>query len=51
MLFSDPATTRIGHSGQQDGTFSIVIYTPQKMSIAVLTNAKGWNRFMSFNKN
>ena len=39
----------IGHTGRQPGASAIVIASPEKrLSIAVLTNAKGWNGYISF---
>jgi serine beta-lactamase-like protein LACTB len=51
MLFPDKTSIRIGHDGRQAGFSSIVIVIPEKqLTIAVLTNAKGWNGYISFTK-
>jgi len=51
MLFSDPKTKKYGHTGRQAGGSSIVIVIPEKeIIIAVLTNSKGWNGYISFTK-
>ena len=51
MLYPDTNTIRIGHDGRQAGFSSIVITIPEKdITIAVLTNAKGWNGYISFTK-
>ncbi len=39
----------IGHTGRQPGASVIVIASPDtRMSIAVMTNVKGWNGYVSF---
>ncbi|MEO2052558.1 MAG: serine hydrolase domain-containing protein [Allomuricauda sp.] len=51
MLFPDSETVRFGHTGRQAGGSCIVIVVPEKkLSIAIMTNAKGWNGYMSFSK-
>lgn len=49
MLFPDAGKLRIGHTGRQAGGSAIVCLLPeQRLSIAVMTNAKGWNGYISF---
>jgi serine beta-lactamase-like protein LACTB, mitochondrial len=49
MLFNDAKTIKFGHNGRQDGGSSIVYHLPEKdLTIAVMTNSKGWNGFISF---
>ena len=51
MLFPLENSNWIGHTGQQPGASSIVISVPEKkLSIAVLTNVKGWRGYISFMK-
>ncbi|THU38141.1 beta-lactamase family protein [Niastella caeni] len=51
MLFNDNETIKFGHNGRQDGGSAIVYYVPEKdLTIAVMTNAKGWNGFISLTK-
>jgi serine beta-lactamase-like protein LACTB, mitochondrial len=51
MLFSDTASRWIGHTGRQAGASAIVVLIPErKLSIAVMTNAKGWNGYIDFTK-
>ena len=49
MFFPNDKNLWIGHDGQQAGASSILILIPEKnLSIAVLTNIKGWRGYMSF---
>lgn len=49
MFFPNANGTWIGHTGRQAGASAIVILVPEEnLSIAVLSNAKGWNGFISF---
>ncbi len=49
MLFPRNGIVRYGHSGRQAGASSIVVYNPEtKITIAVMSNVKGWNGFISF---
>jgi serine beta-lactamase-like protein LACTB len=51
MLYPDTNSIKIGHDGRQAGFSSIIIAIPEKdLTIAVLTNAKGWNGYISFTK-
>jgi len=51
MIFPSEDTKRFGHSGRQAGGSAILIMIPEKeLTIAVLTNAKGWNGYISFTK-
>lgn len=51
MLFPDENRLRYGHTGRQAGGSSIVMVNPEKkITIAILTNVKGWNGYMSFSK-
>ena len=44
MLFPSLNTVRVGHSGRQAGADSMVVLDPtKKLSIAILTNVKGYN--------
>ena len=49
MIFPTEKGPWIGHSGQQAGASTIVMLAPNKnLAIAVLTNAKGWQGYISF---
>jgi len=49
MFFPDKSHLWIGHTGRIAGGSAIVILQPKNdLSIAVLTNAKGWNGYISF---
>jgi CubicO group peptidase (beta-lactamase class C family) len=49
MLFSKYVSGMIGHTGRQAGGSAIVVLIPRKkVSIAVMTNAKGWNGYLNF---
>lgn len=49
MSFPNESTLWIGHTGRQAGASSIVILIPdQAISIAILTNVKGWGGYLSF---
>lgn len=51
MVFPDTGTKKIGHTGRQAGGSAIVYLIPERdLSIAVLTNSKGWNGYISFTK-
>jgi serine beta-lactamase-like protein LACTB, mitochondrial len=51
MLFNENKTVKFGHNGRQDGGSAIVYYIPDRdLTIAVMTNSKGWNGFISFTK-
>ncbi len=51
MLFSDPGTIRFGNTGRQAGGSAIVVVIPSKnITIAVMTNSKGWGGYMEFTK-
>ena len=51
MFFQNEKTLWLGHDGQQAGGSSILILIPeQNLSIAVLTNIKGWRGYMSFTR-
>lgn len=49
MLWSKYLPGMIGHTGRQAGAASILILIPdKKLSIAVMSNAKGWNGYLNF---
>lgn len=49
MLFRFNGETWVGHTGRQAGASAIVIHSIERdISIAVMTNAKGWNGYISF---
>lgn len=49
MLWSKYLPGMIGHTGRQAGAASILVLIPEKeLSIAVMTNAKGWNGYLNF---
>ena len=49
MYFPNEQRAWIGHTGRQAGASSIVVLVPeQDISIAVLTNVKGWGSYLSF---
>lgn len=49
MLWSKYLPGMIGHTGRQAGSASILVLVPDKeLSIAVMTNAKGWNGYLTF---
>ncbi len=49
MSFSNEKELWIGHTGQQAGASSIVVLIPERnLSIAVLTNLKGWGGYLDF---
>ncbi|WP_019027833.1 serine hydrolase domain-containing protein [Colwellia piezophila] len=51
MLFPNDEQSWFGHTGQQAGSSSIVFVIPEHdISIAVLTNIKGWRGYMSFTR-
>jgi CubicO group peptidase (beta-lactamase class C family) len=51
MIFPSEETKRFGHTGRQAGGSAILVMIPErKLSIAVLTNVKGWNGYMSLTK-
>ncbi len=51
MIFPSENTKRFGSTGRQAGGSSILVMIPEKqLTIAVLTNAKGWNGYISFTK-
>lgn len=51
MIFPSEDIKRFGHTGRQAGSSAILVMIPEKeLSIAVLTNVKGWNGYMSFTK-
>ncbi|AUP81288.1 serine hydrolase domain-containing protein [Flavivirga eckloniae] len=51
MIFPSEDTKRFGHTGRQAGGSAILVLIPEKqLSIAILTNVKGWNGYMSFTK-
>lgn len=51
MFFPSENAIWFGHTGRIAGGSSIVLMHPEiKLSIAILTNAKGWNGYMSFSK-
>lgn len=48
MSFSNESSLWIGHTGRQAGSSSIVVLVPDEdLSIAVLTNVKGWGGYLS----
>ena len=48
MSFPNETQLWIGHTGRQAGASSIVVLVPeQEISIAVLTNVKGWGGYLS----
>jgi CubicO group peptidase (beta-lactamase class C family) len=48
MSFPNETQHWIGHTGRQAGASSIVVLVPdQDLSIAVLTNVKGWGGYLS----
>lgn len=52
MFFpNENGSLRFGHIGQQEGGSAIVVVVPDKdIVLAVLTNVKGWKRYISFTK-
>lgn len=49
MFFPNADGTWIGHTGRQAGASAIIILVPDKnLSIAVMSNVKGWNGYISF---
>lgn len=49
MLFSKYEKGMIGHSGRQAGGSAILVLFPKDdLSIAVMSNAKGWNGYLNF---
>jgi serine beta-lactamase-like protein LACTB, mitochondrial len=49
MLFSKYENGMVGHSGRQAGGSAILVLFPQDdISIAVMSNAKGWNGYINF---
>jgi CubicO group peptidase (beta-lactamase class C family) len=49
MAFPSIRGRWIGHTGRQPGASAIVIASPDKhLSLAVMTNVKGWNGYISF---
>ncbi|MDZ7768080.1 MAG: serine hydrolase domain-containing protein [Woeseiaceae bacterium] len=48
MSFPNEKSLWIGHTGRQAGSSSIVVLVPgEELSIAVLTNVKGWGGYLS----
>lgn len=48
MSFPNESSLWIGHTGRQAGASSIVVLIPdQDLSIAILTNVKGWGGYLS----
>lgn len=48
MLFPAANGLRVGHTGRQAGGSAIVAWLPNAdLSIAIMTNAKGWNGYIS----
>ena len=48
MLFPNENRLWIGHSGRQAGSSSMVVLVPdENLSIAVLTNVKGWDGYLT----
>jgi len=51
MFFPSQNAMWFGHTGRIAGGSSIVLMHPEHdLSIAILTNAKGWNSYMSFSR-
>ena len=51
MIFADEKTRKIGHTGRQAGASAIVYLIPEsELSIAVMSNSKGWNGYITFTK-
>ena len=51
MIFPDGKTRKIGHTGRQAGASAIVYLIPEsELSIAVMSNSKGWNGYITFTK-
>jgi serine beta-lactamase-like protein LACTB, mitochondrial len=51
MSLKDGSIEKFGHGGRQDGASAMVYYIPENgLVIAVMTNAKGWNGFITFTK-
>ena len=51
MFFPGEDAMWLGHTGRIAGGSSIVLLHPEhNLSIAILTNAKGWNGYISFSK-
>jgi serine beta-lactamase-like protein LACTB len=49
MSFPNEKELWIGHTGQQAGASTIVVLVPERnLSIAVLTNLKGWGGYLNF---
>ncbi len=49
MLWSKYVPGMAGHTGRQAGAASILVLIPNKeLSIAVMSNAKGWNGYLNF---
>ena len=49
MLFSKYRTGMHGHTGRQAGGSAVVVYVPgSQTAVAVMTNTKGWNGYLSF---
>lgn len=49
MLLSKYSNGMLGHSGRQAGGSAILVLFPQEdLSIAVMSNAKGWNGYLNF---
>lgn len=49
MSFPNEKELWIGHTGQQAGTSTILVLVPERdLSIAVLTNVKGWGGYLNF---
>lgn len=49
MLFSNYKKEMVGHTGRQAGGSAIIVSLPrERIAIAIMTNAKGWNSFLTF---
>lgn len=49
MLLTKYSDGMVGHTGRQAGGSAILVLVPARdMSIAVMTNAKGWNGYLDF---
>ena len=49
MLWSKYVPGMVGHTGRQAGAASILVLVPEQgFSIAVMSNAKGWNGYLNF---
>jgi hypothetical protein len=49
MLLTKYVDGMVGHTGRQPGASAIVVLIPEKeRAIAIMTNTKGWNGYLSF---